>query len=154
MASAVAFYSPGPSPYLPASRGEEDSAQRNYCQPSEITRGWRRGLSPSPLAGESDGPPGYLPPQGGKGYAAPRPAQPLIPARPESAIKVPVMVAISFSSPPSIAKAFPSQTVIVRPGFTTFPLKRKRSPRAGARRLVLNSMVRMEASAGISEKAA
>src|SRR5262245_1170992 len=52
------------------------------------------------------------------------------------------------------ANACASQTVIVRPGFTTVPLNIKRSPFAGASRLVLNSTVSISALSGASEKAA
>src|SRR3984957_4891217 len=77
-----------------------------------------------------------------------------MPSRPNSAIRVPVMVATSLSLPSSAAKACASQTVMVRPGLRTDARNRKYSPRAGATRLVLNSTVRTAASSGISEKAA
>jgi hypothetical protein len=54
--------------------------------------------------------------------------QPVMPARSKSAINVPLIVAISFSSLPLIANAPASQTEIVRPGFTTLPLNMNRLP--------------------------
>ena len=47
----------------------------------------------------------------------------LVSARSKSAISVPLIVAISFSSPPLTAHAYASLTVIVRPGLTTLPMK-------------------------------
>jgi hypothetical protein len=62
-----------------------------------------------------------------------------------NAISVPVMVAIRFSTPSASAKARASRTIMVRPGLTTCARKTKRSPFAGASRLVLNSTVRISA---------
>ena len=72
------------------------------------------------------------PTRGEVSEAADRPIQPnlitlycAMPSRPNSAIKVPVMVATSFSLPSSTAKACASHTVMVRPGLRTQARNRK-----------------------------
>ena len=58
------------------------------------------------------------------------------------------MVATSFSSEAVWAQTSARHTVRVRPGRTTRPSARKRSPWAGARRLILNSTARTSVFAG------
>ncbi len=67
---------------------------------------------------------------------------------------VAVMMATVVSLPSSTAITSPCVTVSVRPGFTTRPTARKRSPFAGDIRFTLNSTVSTADPAGISEKAA
>jgi hypothetical protein len=83
-----------------------------------------------------------------------RGSQSLMASRPLTAMSVAVSRAISFSCPPVFANTSAWANVRVRPAFTTRPRARMRSPAAGARRLILNSVVRTPVPAGMRVSAA
>ena len=58
-------------------------------------------------------------------------------------IKVTIALATSFSRLSEMEKTSDSETLIFRPLFTTFERQTMRSPTAGLKKLILNSMVRI-----------